>query len=321
MGGPGTDATGSAAGPVLERLPARAVPLGGNRAMTVRRSLPQRDRRTVGAWCFVDHYGPAIVSEDWRMDVPPHPHTGLQTVSWLLAGEVRHCDSLGTEMVVRPGELNLMTSGHGIAHSEESVGGGELLGVQLWVALPEGAREQDPHFEHHADLPVVAEAGADVTVVLGSYGTTTSPARTYTPIVGLEVSLHRTTALALRPEFEHAVLLLEGAAEVEGEPLELGSLMYVGTGRSALAVAGDAGTRLLVIGGEPLQEELVMWWNFVGRSHDDIARARADWQAQDRRFGRVAGYDGPWLPAPALPAVALVPRARTQRSLTKGPAA
>lgn len=306
----GASGTGGPAGPALEPLPGRLVPLGGNRAMTVRRSLPQRDRRTVGAWCFVDHYGPATLSADWRMDVPPHPHIGLQTVSWLLAGQVRHCDSLGTELVVRPGELNLMTSGHGIAHSEESLGGGELLGVQLWVALPDQQREQPAHFEHHADLPVVAETGAEVTVVMGSYRSTTSPARTYTPIVGLEVRLHRTAALALRPDFEHAVLLVDGAAEVEGEPLEPGSLLYVGTGREALAVAGDDGTRLLVIGGEPLQEELLMWWNFVGRRHDDIVRARADWQAGSARFGRVAGYDGDPLPAPELPAVALKPRPR-----------
>jgi redox-sensitive bicupin YhaK (pirin superfamily) len=299
-------------GPVLEQLAGRQVPLGGNRAMSVQRSLPQRDRRTVGPWCFVDHYGPATISEQWQMDVPPHPHTGLCTVSWLLAGQVRHCDSLGNEVIVAPGELNLMTSGHGISHSEQSVGGGTLHGVQLWVALPEPARDMSPHFEHHPDLPVLAEDGAEVTVVLGAYRGHPSPGVTYSPVVGLQVVLHRTTVLALDPAFEHAVLLLSGAAEVEGEPLVTGSLLYVGTGRHALALAGDAGSALLVIGGEPLDEQLVMWWNFVGRSHEDIVRARQDWQDQRLRFGHVRGYDGPWLPAPALPAVALKPRPRVR---------
>jgi redox-sensitive bicupin YhaK (pirin superfamily) len=300
-------------GPRLEHLAAREVPLGGVRAMQVHRSLPHRDRRTVGAWCFVDHYGPAVQGPDWSMDLPPHPHTGLQTVSWLLEGRVHHLDSLGSDVVIEPGQLNLMTSGHGISHSEVSVGGGTLLGVQLWVALPDSARGIEPHFEHHAVLPLVERTGAQVRVVLGSYENATSPATTYTPIVGLEVVLHRTVALTLRPEFEHAVLLLSGAAEVEGEPLVTGSLLYVGDGRPALALSGDPGTRLLVIGGEPFEEELVMWWNFVGRSHSDVAQARADWQAAAPRFGTVRGYPGERLLAPELPGVPLKPRPRVRR--------
>ena len=287
-------------------LEPREVPLGGPRAMLVRRTLPHRDRRTVAAWCFVDHYGPAGGAP---MRVPPHPHTGLQTVSWLLSGHVRHTDSLGSDQVVRPGELNLMTAGHGIAHAEDSVdGSGPLHGVQLWVALPDAHRDQPAHFEHHADLPVLQDGAVSTVVIVGGLAGVHSHALTYTPLLGAEVRIPAGagTRLPLEPQFEHAVLALEGSPVVAGSALPRSTLAYLGRDRSELDLAAQDGARLLLLGGVPFEEELVMWWNFVGRDHDDIVTARADWAAGER-FGAVA-YNGDRLPAPELPVTRLKPR-------------
>lgn len=295
----------------VEILEPRAVPLGGPRAMTVRRTLPQRTRSLIGAWCFADHYGPDAVT----MTVPPHPHTGLQTVSWLFAGEVEHRDSLGTHTMIRPGELNLMTGGHGIAHSEVSTSDTAataiLHGVQLWVALPDAHRDAPRAFQHY--IPVLLERdGATARIFLGSLYGETSPVRTFTPLLGAELTLAPGTRLELDvdPAFEHGVLVDTGAVEAAGTDLRPGQLGYTGTGTASLAVVNlDAGpSRVLLLGGPPLREELVMWWNFVGRSHDEIVLFRNEWQAESDRFGRVEGYPGPRLPAPPLPNGRLQPR-------------
>ena len=304
--------------PTRELLTPREVPLGGPRAMLVRRTLPHRDRRAVGAWCFVDHYGPDDVSSSAGMRVPPHPHTGLQTVSWLLDGEVLHHDSLGSEATIRPGELNLMTSGHGIAHSEQSPArhSPTLHGVQLWVALPDASRHQAPHFESHATLPVVSDPGMSITVIAGSLGGALSPAQMYSPIVGADLALDpgATGHVPLEPAFEHAVLAMSGDVRVDGVEVPVGSLLYLGCGRDDLAVSaeGPQPARALLLGGEPFEEELVMWWNFVGRNHDEIAAARADWEAAALRFGQVHGYPGERLRAPELPNSRLMPRPRAR---------
>src|SRR5580692_5450904 len=168
---------GGSAGPVV--LPYRNVPLGGPRAMTVRRSLPQRARSLIGAWCFVDHYGPDLVSTSGGMTVPPHPHTGLQTVSWLFAGEIDHRDSVGSHATVRPGELNLMTAGRGIQHSEVSLPQTTVLaGAQLWIALPDATRNSAPFFERFVPAPFEF-GGATVTVFLGELLGHSSSARTF----------------------------------------------------------------------------------------------------------------------------------------------
>ncbi|MCK9796077.1 pirin family protein [Isoptericola sp. 4D.3] len=321
----------------VELLTAREVPLGGPRAMNVRRTIPQRQRSLVGAWCFCDHYGPDDVSRSAGMQVPPHPHIGLQTVSWLFDGEILHRDSVGSLQTVRPGELNLMTAGVGISHSEESPAGVRpplLHGVQLWTVLPESARDEPPHFEHHGDLPVATAGGARVQVFMGSLGVAgerlESPARTYTPLVGAQLDLAAGASVTLEtdPTFEHALLVDAGDATLEGERVPPAELGYVAPGRDRLVVAaGDSPVRAVLIGGEPFGEDVVMWWNFVGRTHDDVARARADWAAQvaddgegsptryadgaaDRRFGQVHGYASGPLRAPALPDVRLRPRTR-----------
>ncbi|MEV0051884.1 pirin family protein [Saccharopolyspora shandongensis] len=313
----------TAVGRQYELLEPRTVPLGGPRAMMVGRTLPNRDRRMVGAWCFADFYGPADIAGAPGMQVPPHPHTGLQTVSWLLDGEVLHRDSLGSEQLVRPGELNLMTAGFGISHSEESpVGHGPVLhGVQLWVALPGDQRDVAPHFENHSDLPVLPTADGSVTVLMGALAGAESTARTYTPLVGADLSIAagRTLRLPVEQEFEHAVLAVSDGVFVDDHPLARGNMLYLGRGRDELSVRGDGPARAMLLGGVPFEEELVMWWNFVGRSHDEVAQARAEWEHgrvaadADGRFGVVHGYGGPALPAPELPNVELRARGRMRR--------
>ncbi|WP_367123363.1 pirin family protein [Streptomyces phytohabitans] len=309
-----------AARPVRELLEPRSMPLG--ESTVVRRLLPNLGRRMVGAWCFVDHYGPDDIAGEAGMQVPPHPHIGLQTVSWLHDGEVLHRDSLGSLQTVRPRELGLMTSGRAIAHSEESPREHARLlhGAQLWVALPDAHRHTDPAFEHHAALPEVGSAtgarhpGFRATVILGELDGARSPGRTYSPLVGADVSLAGGTdvRLPVDPDFEYAVLTMSGRSEVDGVPLDSGSMLYLGCGRRELPLRADRDSELLLLGGEPFEEKLVMWWNFIGRSTEDITRARDDWMSGTGAFGTVHGYDGPPLPAPTMPATPLKPRGRTR---------
>ena len=298
----------------VQVLPPRDVPLGGPRAMTVRRTLPQRERPLVGAWCFADHYGPDDVASTGGMDVAPHPHTGLQTVSWLFAGEVEHRDSNGVHALVRPGELNLMTGGRGICHSEVSTPATSVLhGVQLWVALPEHARDAPRGFAHHVPDPIDLD-GAVARVFLGSLAGQASPVATFTPLLGAELVLApgARLALAVDPTFEHGALVDQGNVVLEGCPLRPGDLGFAGAGRRQLDLAnpGADPARVVLLGGEPFGEQIVMWWNFVARSHEEIVAMREAWQAGSDRFGEVAGYRGaePRLPAPVLPRVRIKPR-------------
>lgn len=293
-------------------LPGHDVPLG--RYTNVRRLLPQRQRRMVGAWCFVDHFGPDDVAGTPGMRIPPHPHTGLQTLTWLVEGEILHRDSLGNLAPVTPGQLNLMSAGSGIAHSEESPPDHPptMHGLQLWVAMPEHARHTGAEFVQHRQLPQAQERAATVTVAAGEVGGLRSPVVTHTPLVGAEVQLAGDTRLPLEPDFEYGALVMTGAAEVAGTPLQPGSLLHLGTGRRDLALAGDA--RLFLLGGEPFTEPVVMWWNFLGRSHEEVEQARLDWMG-GVRFGEVPGYDGGALPAPPLPSTPLKARDRHGRTI------
>ena len=278
--------------------------------LSVRRLLPLRTRRSVGAWCFIDHYGPADVDGVTGMAVPPHPHIGLQTVTWLLAGNVLHRDSLGNEQLIRPGQLNLMTAGRGIAHAEESPAehDPQLHGVQLWVALPDGSRFTEPSFEHHADLPAVQNDGLTCTVFLGGRAGTMSPATTFSHLVGAQLTAERVVdaRLELAPDFEHVVFVVTGAATVAGTDLRPGQLLYLPAGHLDVPVAAPAGATLLLLGGVPLGEPLLMWWNFVARKPDEIEAAVTDWR--EGRLGPVGGYSGEPLPAPPLRPELLIAR-------------
>ena len=298
----------------VQVVTSRDVPLGGPRAMRVRRTLPQRARSLIGAWCFVDHYGPEDVTQSGGMDVPPHPHTGLQTVSWLFTGEIEHRDSIGVHAVVRPGELNLMTGGSGVAHSEVSTAETAVLhGVQLWLALPDSARHLPRDFQHHVPTPVHLDGGT-VRVLLGQLAGDTSPVPTHTPLVAAEILLDPGASLVLEvnPGFEHGVLVDAGPVGLDGTELAPADLGYRGPGSDQLSLdnPGSRPARVLLLGGEPFTEPLLMWWNFVGRSHEEIARFREDWEAGSERFGQVEGYAGSVqrLPAPSLPTARLKPR-------------
>lgn len=320
-------------GPRALVVEAREVPLGGVRGMQVHRTLPHRSLPMVGAWCFLDRFGP----QDTLMRVEPHPHIGLQTVTWPIVGEVRHRDAVGSDVVVRPGALNLMTSGAGIAHSEYSVGDDPipLDALQLWVALPEARRHGAPAFERHEDLPVLDLGdGADAVVVMGDLGGVTSPATVHTPIVGAELRLPAgaTVRVPLHPAWEYALYGMIGTSDVVtgmdavdadaarrpapalgGGPVasvDHTRLVYLGTGRDHLELRSEEGARVFLLGGEPFEADIVMWWNFVGRTHDEIVEAREAWEARAARFGEVVDHGPERIPAPPLPAVRLTARRR-----------
>jgi redox-sensitive bicupin YhaK (pirin superfamily) len=310
----GSDGPGEAAS--VQLVAAREVPLGGPRGLLVRRTLPHRERRTVGAWCFADHFGPTPRGRGPGMHVPPHPHIGLQTVTWLLAGVVDHADGLGSAQAIHPGELNLMTAGRGIAHAEDSVDAAGLHGLQLWVALPDAQRQIDPQFAHHADLPAIEVGGARAVVFVGALAGALSPARVHSPLLGAELRFAGGAQVPLEPDFEHAVIVVQGQARVEGVPVPVGTAAYLPPGRRALRLDSDAGPGAgpgdgravaVLLGGVPFTEPLLMWWNFVARDHDEIVSVRDDWQS-GRRFAPVVGHAAAPLPAPELPNVRLSAR-------------
>lgn len=299
----------------MEILTPRDVPLGGIRAMAVRRTLPQRQRTFVGAWCFLDHYGPDEVDAHGGMVVPPHPHTGLQTASWLFSGEIEHRDSAGHHAFVRPGELNLMTAGRGISHSEYSTPGTTVLhGAQLWLALPEAARQVDPAFEHFAPEPVTGD-GWEARVFLGALLGAASPVTTHTPLLGAELRLRAGTTLRVPvdPAYEHGILLDSGSLTVGDEALKACELGFLEAGRDEIELVAAEDALLLLLGGPPFGEQIVMWWNFIGREHDEVGGYRAQWQhlleqGADSRFSLPADDPLPPLPAPVLPNARLVKR-------------
>ena len=306
---------------VHEPLAARDVLLG--RTTHVRRLVPNKGRRMIGAWCFLDHYGPDDIKDVGGMWVPPHPHTGLQTVTWLFEGLGLHTDSLGSRQLIRPGQLNVMTAGHGICHAEVSPPEAPRLlhGVQLWVCLPDEVRDTaPPDFTHLAELPTYQEAGVIVRVLMGSLSGMTSPAPAYTPLVGAQVTLQAgaDTTLELEPDFEYGVLVAAGSARVDDVEVERNAMSYLGQGRKHLtitSVAPGEDTVLMLLGGVPFEEQIVMWWNFIGRSHDEIVAQREAWNGdglafEPERFGVVRDFDGDRLLAPPMPTTRLKPRGR-----------
>ena len=324
---PGLDSAASAATSTtaagVEVLEPREVPLGGPRALMVRRTLPQRARSLIGAWCFVDSYGPTPAPRARTMDTPPHPHTGLQTVSWLYQGEIEHRDSAGHHAMVEPGQVNLMTAGAGIQHSEVSTDDARTLhGVQLWIALPDASRSVAPFFESFAPEPF-AHGDATLRVFVGELLGHGSTVTGFTKLLGaqLDVPAGGSVSIPADPAFEYGLVVDAGAPTLQGVAIPAAHLGVVPAGATELVIeAGDEPLRALLIGGEPLGEQIVMWWNFVGRSHEEVVAFREQWQAEvigaagtaglrrDGRFGAIDGYDGSALPAPNLPNVRLRPR-------------
>ena len=293
--------------PPPERLETRAALVGD--ALTIRRALPNHRRRTVGAWCFLDHAGPVDVAAGGGLHVGPHPHIGLQTFTWMIEGTVVHRDSLGNEQVITPGQVNLMTAGRGIAHAEDSAQGhpgapagqGRVHAVQLWIALPEAERHRAPDFRNHPRLPLLELHGFSVHVLAGSAFGHTSPAKVYSPLMAVDLSAEAAAGsrLPLTSSFEHAALVLSGQAQVAGEALSPGTLLYLGPGREHLDVSCDSAARVIIIGGVPFGEDVLLWWNFVARRAEEMEEATRDWNA-GRRFGAVRGSPSPALIAPSV---------------------
>ncbi|MFT3906745.1 MAG: pirin family protein [Steroidobacteraceae bacterium] len=284
----------------MERIAAHAAEIGAG--FTIRRALPTRRRRLVGAWCFLDHLGPAQYAAGQGLHVGPHPHIGLQTFTWVIEGEILHRDSLGYEQIIRPGQVNLMTAGRGISHAEDAPGedAGRIHAAQLWIALPDEVRHCEPAFDHYPELPVTTTGGFRITVLAGELLGELAPARIHSPLVGadLQAAEAAATLLALRADFEYAVLVLAGTVNVAGAALQSGTLLYLSPGRGQLQLACDAGCRLLLIGGAPFREEVLLWWNFVARDVAEIEAATADWNQHHERFGTVRGSPAPLLVAP-----------------------
>lgn len=289
--------------PAMQRIAAREAELGGG--MQIRRALPAASRRLIGAWCFLDHFGPADIAGTRGLRVGPHPHIGLQTVTWLLDGEVLHRDSLGNVQLIRPGQLNLMTSGVGIAHSEESPEPhpAHLHGLQLWIALPDAVRGMAPAFHHYPSLPAVQRDGITMTLVVGEAFGERSPAEVHSELLGLDllVAAGADCRLPLREEFEYGVVVTQGTLNIGGETLQPGTLLYLGAGRRSLDLHAAQAAHAFLIGGLPLPEPVLMWWNFVARSRAEIEQVTRDWNQEARYLGAVSGYDGPRLSAPPPP--------------------
>ncbi|MCS3458971.1 pirin family protein [Aeromonas sp. BIGb0445] len=285
----------------LQLIDSRTTDVGG---IPVARAIPVKERRTIGPWCFLDHIGPArFAPGEPGLNVGPHPHIGLQTFTWMLEGEILHRDSLGSEQVIRPGQVNLMTAGQGIAHTEESVPGHPSVhAAQLWIALPETHQTTRPRFDHYPDLPRWQQHGAWFTLLIGTYQDRQAPTLSFAPILGLDLQADApcTLTLPLAPEFEHGLLALAGEVTVAGQTLAAEQLAYLAPGASEVIISLSAGARLLLIGGEPLAKPLQIWWNFVSFDKEAIRIAAQDWQSGDPRFGEVAGYVGARLTAPSL---------------------
>ena len=287
--------------PTLESFASKEVSLG---KLAVTRVLPIRERRMIGPWCFLDRFGPLTFAEEMPMNVAPHPHMGLQTVTWLFDGEVLHDDSLGSEVTGRPGGVNVMTAGNAIAHAERTPrqNSGKLNGAQLWVALPDASRRGPASFAAIEQVPEVETTSGLIKVFSGALkNATLSPAPHFSDLIGAEVRIHSSHDLDIEvdPAFEHGVLLVDGDCTIDGQALEPRRLYYLGTQRGSVCFGSRAGGRVLFLGGPPFPETILMWWNFVARTPEEIAVARDDWQA-GRRFGEVHAYKGPRLEAPEL---------------------
>ncbi|GGM16231.1 pirin family protein [Pseudomonas asuensis] len=283
------------------RISARSAELGAG--LRVGQVLPTRQRRTIGAWCFLDHAGPTVLEEDTGMNVGPHPHIGLQTFTWMIEGEILHRDSLGNVQPLRPGQVNLMTAGRGISHTEESASASlNLHAAQLWIALPPLMQACEPAFTHYPDLPQWHIQGVEMTLLVGRYCEEQSPVQVHSPLLCLDLAASGGGVLdvTLNPAHEYGLLVLQGEARLAGESVGPDELVYLGGSRSSVPLALAPGAHALLLGGEPLPETPLIWWNFVAYDWNSIASARADWESGNARFGTVHGYVGEPYQAPPL---------------------
>ncbi len=288
---------------LLQTLRPVSHDLGG---FKVHRTLPHRERTTIGPFIFFDQMGPAHLDIGQGMDVRPHPHINLATVTYLFAGAIDHRDSLGTFKTIAPGAVNLMTAGRGITHSERSPQqdrqrGPELFGIQTWLALPQAKEEQDPAFEHvpAEALPVIEDNGVWARVIMGSIWGRTAPVTQASPTLYAEIQLGAGASLPIDDDAdERALYLVEGEASIDGFPLEPMALTVLRPGIAA-TLRSAGGARVMLAGGAPLDGPRHVWWNFVSSSPERIAQAKADWRAG--RFALPPDDDDEFIPIPEVP--------------------
>ncbi len=270
----------------------------------VRRALPAAQRQMIGPFIFFDQFGPTLLKSGAGMDVRPHPHIGLSTVSWLFDGVIQHKDSLGFDQPIRPGELNWMTAGKGIVHSERSppaerLASSQLYGIQSWVALPKQHEETQPGFEHVAvtDLPVLSDRSCEVRVIAGSMFGAKSPVRTHSDLFYADVTLQAGGRISLPTEHvERGIYIAEGSLEVAGDMFEAGRLL-VFYPKDPIVISSERGARFMMLGGEPMDGPRHIWWNFVSSSKERIDAAKDDWARA--RFQIVPGDEKDFIPLPA----------------------
>ncbi|ENV52501.1 pirin family protein [Acinetobacter junii] len=287
---------------LLQEFTIRSATIG--KGTVIKRALPSRHKRLVGAWCFLDHAGPVSFPAGDGLDVGPHPHIGLQTFTWMIEGTMMHTDSLGSKQLIRPKQVNLMTAGRGISHTEVAPDTEtQMHAAQLWIALPDNKRNMEPNFEHYPELPVVVKDQVEFTVLVGDFLNTLSPVQVHTPLVGVDLTAQADTKtrIPLNPAFEYAFMALDGTARVNGHELTADNMVVLETGLTEIEVEIKSGNRVLLIGGEPFESPILLWWNFVGRTMEDLQQAREDWINHDARFGEIPDYQGKRLEAPTLP--------------------
>ncbi|KGQ35167.1 quercetin 2,3-dioxygenase [Gallibacterium anatis] len=295
----------------VDKFLAKIKDVGG---IPVARLLPQNKHRTVGAWCFLDHAGPATFSQENKgMQVGLHPHTNLQTFTWMLEGEVWHQDSLGNRQLIRPKQVNLMTAGtgnqRGISHTEQTPAGVKNLhAVQLWIALPMN-QEIEPNFEHYPQLPEWSDQGIDYILTTGSYQGRQAPTSQFSPLVGVDMCFQQAQAFEIecQDKFEYAILVINGTIKINGERYakdEIAILSDCAAAQEELTLWAEQGTHIMLLGGEPLPHPTVIWWNFVADKVEDLEQAVNDWNNQHPRFGTIdlQGTELSRLTAPAIPA-------------------
>lgn len=275
----------------MKIIPLRQADLG--EGFQVARALPTKDQRMVGPWCFLDRIGPVALTGGAGMHVAAHPHTCLQTFTWVMEGSILHRDSLGTEQVIHPGQVNLMTAGHGISHTEDTLPGtGNLHAAQLWIALPPEHADMPPRFDHYPRLAQWHQGRQGhlrVTLLAGRFGSEQAPTYVLSPLVGMDITAQDTDddTLALNPLFEYGVLPLAGDIQVNDAMVSTDQFAYLPAGSQKLTLSLQRKARCLIIGGEPFPNPISMWWNFVGHTRAAVEQAQADWVAHHERFGSV----------------------------------
>ena len=286
----------------LHEFPLRMAQIG--EGTTIKRALPSRHKRMIGAWCFLDHAGPVEFAAGEGLAVGPHPHIGLQTFTWMIEGSMWHRDSLGVKQLIQPKQVNLMTAGYGITHSENAPDTEtKMHSAQLWIALPDSHKDMPPQFDHYPDLPVVEQDQIEFTILVGEFLATQSPVKVHSELLGVDMITRQggRSRLALNPRFEYGVLVLYGTAKINGHALDDQHIVVLETGLTSIDLQLGEDSRVLLIGGEPFESPILLWWNFVGRTQQELKQAYDQWVNLDEsRFGRM-DVDQVALIAPEFP--------------------